>query len=73
MICTKRELEILELLARGQANREIADNLYISYNTERTHVRNALQKLEAHNSAHAIAIAISSGMIKMGSNSNGSD
>ena len=42
---TKRELEILELIAAGLSNREIAERIYVSENTVKTHVRSVLAKL----------------------------
>jgi len=51
---SKREREIFELLKKGKTNKEIADELYISHNTVRTHRENILWKLDAHNLMQAI-------------------
>jgi DNA-binding CsgD family transcriptional regulator/ketosteroid isomerase-like protein len=53
-----REREVLSMLAGGNTVAEIADELYLSPFTVRTHVRNAKDKLQARTTAHAIAIAI---------------
>jgi DNA-binding CsgD family transcriptional regulator len=60
---TERELTVLERLAGGQTNRQIADDLYLSTRTVDMHVRNLLPKLgaanrvEAANTAHRLGIA----------------
>ncbi|HEX6714322.1 MAG TPA: LuxR C-terminal-related transcriptional regulator [Thermoleophilaceae bacterium] len=53
-----REREVLSMLAGGNTVAEIANELYLSPFTVRTHVRNAKDKLQARTTAHAIAIAI---------------
>ncbi len=53
---TNRERETLELVAQGLTNREIADQLVISENTVRTHLRNILDKLHVQNRLQAAAI-----------------
>lgn len=58
-----REREVLSLIAAGAGIEQIADELVISTATARTHTRNGLRKLGAHNRAHAIALALSEGMI----------
>ena len=57
VLLSDRELEVLRLVARGMTNQEIADQLYISLNTVKTHVRHIFQTLEARNRAEAIAYA----------------
>lgn len=54
---TRREREILELLARGMGTRAIAGTLFVSPITVRTHVQNLLRKLGAHSRAEAVAVA----------------
>ncbi len=54
---SNREVEVLTLLARGKTNREIAQQLNISYNTAATHVRNILSKGNLANRAEAAAFA----------------
>jgi DNA-binding NarL/FixJ family response regulator len=51
---TPRECEILELLASGQSNKEIARHLAISPNTAKTHIANVFQKLEVQRRTQAI-------------------
>lgn len=55
---TPREREVLRLLARGLNNPEIAEALYLSPHTVRTHVGNILRKLEVHSRAEAARAAI---------------
>lgn len=58
-----REREVLELLARGATDREIADLLGLSPATVQTHVRNAKAKLGARTRAQAVALALQNGLI----------
>jgi DNA-binding NarL/FixJ family response regulator len=60
-----REREILDGIARGLRGEQIAAQLTISPETVRTHVRNAMEKLEAHTRAHAVAIALRQGEITL--------
>jgi DNA-binding CsgD family transcriptional regulator len=60
---TKRELEILELIARGMSNREIADKLFVSENTVKTHSSRLLDKLSAKRRTQAVQIAKEMGLI----------
>lgn len=53
---SERELEVLLLVSRGLKNREIADQLFISENTVRTHLRNILDKLHVQNRVQAAAL-----------------
>lgn len=55
---TPRELEVLRLLADGSSNKRIADSLYISVMTVRTHVQNILRKLEVHSKVEAVALSL---------------
>ena len=55
---TNRELEVLRLVAKGMSNREVADELYISENTVKNHVRNILEKLHLHSRMEAVLFAI---------------
>jgi DNA-binding NarL/FixJ family response regulator len=58
-----REREITQLLASGMTGEEVAERLVLSTETVKTHIRNAMTKLEARNRVHAIAIALRSGLI----------
>jgi DNA-binding NarL/FixJ family response regulator len=55
---TDRELEVLKLVAQGMSNREVADELYISENTVKNHVRNILEKLHLHSRMEAVVYAV---------------
>jgi DNA-binding NarL/FixJ family response regulator len=52
-VLSERELEVLQLVAQGLKNREIAEHLFISENTVRTHLRNILDKLHVQNRMQA--------------------
>jgi DNA-binding NarL/FixJ family response regulator len=54
---SKREFEVLELIAAGHSNQDIADKLFVSMSTVKTHVSNVLAKLEASRRTEAIARA----------------
>jgi DNA-binding NarL/FixJ family response regulator len=60
---SKREREIIELLAQGLTGEEVAERLVLSPETVKTHIRNAMNKLEASTRVHAIAIALREGFI----------
>ncbi len=60
---TKRELEILELIAQGMSNREIAEKLFVSENTVKTHSSRLLDKLSAKRRTQAVQIAKEKGLI----------
>ncbi len=51
---SKREYEVLELIAQGLSNREIAEKLFVSLNTVKTHSSNLFMKLEARRRTEAI-------------------
>lgn len=51
---SKRELEVLQWMARGLSNQEIADKLFVSLNTVKTHSSNLFQKLDAKNRTQAV-------------------
>ena len=60
---TRRELEILELIAHGMSNREIADKLFVSENTVKTHSSRLFDKLGAKRRTQAVQIAKEMGLI----------
>lgn len=62
---SKRELEVLELLAGGANNNEVAEALGISPETVRNHTRSARRKLGARSRSHAIALAIALGQLEL--------
>jgi len=58
-----KEREILQLLADGMSNADVAGKLYISQETVKSHVRHILSKLEADTRTHAVAIALRTSII----------
>ncbi|MDP6039711.1 MAG: response regulator transcription factor [Candidatus Latescibacteria bacterium] len=60
---TARQKEVLQLLATGQLNKEIADHLNISERTVKFHVSEILAKLGAGNRTEAVAVATQRGLI----------
>ena len=54
---TPRQTEILRLLARGYSTRQMAEELHLSTETVRNHVRNVLQALGVHSRLEAVALA----------------
>jgi len=63
-ILTSREREILQLLAEGMSNADVAAQLVISQETVKSHVRHILAKLEADTRTQAVAIALSESIIE---------
>ena len=63
---TERELEVLRLVARGMANKEIAHDLFISENTVKNHVRNILEKLQLHSRMEAAMYAVRENLLEPG-------
>jgi len=55
---TDREMQVLRLVARGMANKDIAAALFISENTVKNHVRNILEKLQLHSRMEAVVYAV---------------
>jgi DNA-binding NarL/FixJ family response regulator len=62
---TARELDVLRLVARGMANREIAEALVISGNTVRNHVRSILEKLRVRSRIEAAMVAVRDGLVEI--------
>jgi DNA-binding NarL/FixJ family response regulator len=60
---TDRELEVLTLVARGLSNGEIAERLFVSPATAKTHVARLLMKLDARDRAQLIVVAYESGLV----------
>ena len=60
---TPREMEVLELIALGLSNQEIADQLFVSLNTVKTHTSNVLSKLDAQRRTQAIQKAKELGLL----------
>ncbi len=62
---TPRELDVLELLAKGMTNKEIATELVITVRTVKFHVSSIMRKLEAGNRTEAVLTAAERGIIEM--------
>jgi len=62
---TTREIEVLQLIATGNANKQIADQLSIGEATVKSHVTNILSKLSASDRAHAVTIGLKRGIIQL--------
>lgn len=62
-VLTAREVELLKLVATGLSNRAIAQELSVSPNTVKYHVKNILSKLNVQNRTEAVAIALKQGII----------
>ena len=64
-ILSAREVEVLQLMARGSANKEVAASLSISESTVKTHVANIFQKLNVNGRTDAVTQALQRGIIKL--------
>ncbi len=64
VLLTRREIEVLRMIASERSNQEIADQLYISIRTVDTHRRNLLQKLGLKNTAGLVKYAIKNGFLE---------
>ena len=62
---TPREIEVLRLIAAGNANKIVADQLSITEETVKAHVKNILSKLDANDRTHAVTIALKRGIIEL--------
>ena len=62
---TERETEVLRQLARGKSNKEIANTLFISETTVKTHVKNIMQKLGVPSRTHAALYAARIGLVSL--------
>jgi PAS domain S-box-containing protein len=62
---TPREREVVALVALGGRRREIAAQLFISEATVKTHLRNAMHKLDVHSQAQLVAVALTHGLIEL--------
>ena len=61
---TRRQRQIIQLLADGNSTRDVAHRLHLSAETVRTHTKAALGRLDASGRAHAVAIALRTGLIE---------
>jgi DNA-binding NarL/FixJ family response regulator len=62
---TPREVDVLRLVAKGNANKEIAAQLSLTEETVKSHIRNILAKLEANDRTHAVAMGVKRGIIDL--------
>jgi len=62
---TAREIEVLRLIAAGNANKMIADQLFVAEETVKGHVKNILSKLGANDRTHAVTIGLKRGIIEL--------
>jgi DNA-binding NarL/FixJ family response regulator len=60
---TERELEVLSLVAKGASDKEVAEKLFVSLNTVKTHIRNILSKLRVDSRKEAAKLAQSKGLL----------
>ena len=64
-LLTRRECEVLQLLADGKSNRSIGETLYISEKTVKNHVSNILQKMNVNDRTQAVVMAIKNGWVEV--------
>jgi len=64
---TRRERQVLQLMGRGLTNRAIADELFISENTVKNHVRSVHEKLQVRSRTEAVVRAAEEGIVEIGS------
>lgn len=62
---TTRELEVLTLVANGKTASQIAEFLKVAKRTVDAHMQSTIRKLGVKNSSHAVAVAITNGLIKL--------
>jgi DNA-binding NarL/FixJ family response regulator len=61
---SRRELEVLGVMAEGGTDKDIASRLFVSLNTARKHTQNIIRKLGAHSKLEAVVIAVREGVIR---------
>ncbi|MFC9601535.1 response regulator [Peribacillus butanolivorans] len=64
-LLTRRECEVLQLLADGKSNRAVGETLYISEKTVKNHVSNILQKMNVNDRTQAVVLAIKNGWVEV--------
>jgi DNA-binding NarL/FixJ family response regulator len=63
---TAREIQVLQLVAWGNGNKQVAAQLSIAVETVRMHMTNILAKLSANDRTHAVTIAVTRGLLRLG-------
>src|SRR5690625_4867952 len=64
-LLTKRECQVLQLMAEGNSNRDVSEALYISEKTVKNHVSNILQKMKVNDRTQAVVTAIRNGWVEL--------
>ena len=64
-ILTQRETEVLELVAEGYLNKEIAQKLYVSETTVKKHIESIYRKFSVHNKVQAVLYGIAIGVLSL--------
>ena len=67
---TQREHQVVNLIARGMSNKEIANELHIAVHTVKSHVHNILEKLALHTRLEIASFALTEGMVRKSSDSD---
>jgi DNA-binding NarL/FixJ family response regulator len=62
---TEREIEVLRAIAEGNRNRDIANQLFISEETVKVHIKHIMEKLNASDRTQAVAIGVRRGIIAL--------